>query len=211
MKKTLIYIFMMTVTAVMVSSCGGARTAQNTSNTHQSNIYGAEISLTECEQYALADPGRRAAGKGVSYNESTARDLAELEARSTLSKAIDAAVEAAAKSASLSYEKYSGNNDSGQSVADEGTKSNRSASSYSANIIKNTNIVKINKFLGKNRQYTIFVCLEYNGSITDMAKKVVQDIRQNVSDADRQKIDSNLKEFEDNFVNKMRNSQQNPQ
>ncbi|NPD91137.1 hypothetical protein [Xylanibacter muris] len=210
MKKTLFISFVMATAVAMVSSCGGAGKTQSTPDSQHSNIYGAEITLTDCEQYALADPGRRAAGKGTSYNESTARNLAELDARATMSKAIDAAVEAAAKSGSLGYHKYSGNDNSGQTVGDEGTKTNDVTSVYSANIIKNANIVKVNKFFGKNRQYTVFVCLEYNGTVADIAKKVVENVRQNVSDADRKKIDSNLKEFEDNVLNNMRKSQMIP-
>lgn len=210
MKKTFIISLVMAATAVIVSSCGGAGKVQNTSGAQQTNPYGTEVALTECEQYALADPGRRAVGKGNSYNESTARDLAELDARATLSRAIDAAVESAMKSGSLSYSQYAGDDNSGMSVNDEATKTNNTRSSYSANIIKNTNIVKINKFFGKNRQYTVFVCLEYNGTVADIAKKAVQNVRQKVSDADRAKIDANLKEFEDNVANNMRKSQMVP-
>ena len=207
MKKSFIILLMMSATVVMVSSCGGAGKVQNTSGTQQASPYGTEVALTDCEQYALADPGRRAVGKGNSYNESTARELAELDARATMSRAIDAAVESAMKSGSFGYSQYAGDDESGMSVNDEATKTNNTRSSYSANIIKNTTIVKVNKFFGKNRQYTVFVCLEYSGTVAEIAKKAVQNVRQRVSDADRKKIDDNLKEFEDEVANNLRKSQ----
>lgn len=178
---------------------------QNTSVAQETNPYGTSVFQTECEKYALADPVRRAVGKGVSFNESTARNLAELDARAAMSRAIDAAVEDAAKSSSFGYQQHSGNDTSGQSAYDEGGKTNTTSASYSANIIKNTSIVKTDKFLGSNKQYTVFVCLEYNGSSAEMVRNITQNVLQRIPDNARKNINDEINAFENTVESKLKN------
>lgn len=205
MKKQLLYSFLVAVCATLVS-CGSKQSVVTApQQTNPSNPYGEKLQLTECESYALAAPGKRAVGKGTSFNESTARQLAELDARAAFSNAIDVAVKAGAEAANFDITKYMGTDNAGATNTDGGGRNNTDNTAFSANIIKNTNIVKLDKYFGKNRQYTVFVCLEYNGSIADMVKSATQNVRQLVSDEDRNKIDENLNAFQKKMEDELQN------
>ena len=161
------------------------------------NPDGKEIKLTAAEEYALKEPGKRAAGKGVSSRESMAQQLAETDARRQFSDAISTAILSASKDFGLQYTQYAGDDEQGMNIADEGSKAMTIAKSVSENVIKGTTLVKKNKFYNKkNRRFTIYVCLEYNGSVGEMAQEVAQSLKQRVSENDRAKIVREMKEFE---------------
>lgn len=197
MKKITFFVFVLV--AMLLVSCGSSKSGT-------SNPYGKEMVLTESEAYALQKPGKRAAGKGESYDESAARQLAELDARATFSNALASAIVSAAKKSNVDITQYAGSTTDGMTATDGGGQANTMAKSISTNIIKNTNIVKVNKFFGNNRVYTIFVCLEYIGEIEDMAKEAAQQVKQRVSDEDRAKIQYELEKFEKEIKNDLINN-----
>lgn len=197
MRKMMIYSCALAM-MMMTGSCGTVKTTSE-------NPYGEEMTLTECEAYAQQMPWKRAAGKGTSYDESTARQQAELDARATFSRALEENILSASKKASFDITKYSGNDIEGNKSTDGGGQTNTLIKSISSNIISDTHIVKTNKFFGKNRQYTIFVCLEYSGNTKDMAEKVKDEVKQRISDNDRAKIKEELDRFEREFLKELTN------
>lgn len=196
MKK---FLFSFAVVAMMQGfySCGSNKPVA------AENPYGQHMTLTECEAYALQLPGKRVSGKGVSFDESTARQLAELDARARFSDALETAIISAAKKANVEITQYAGGDNDGMSNTDGGKKGNTLASSVSGNIIRNTDVVKVDKFFGNNRQYTVFVCLEYQGNPSDIAKEATSQIKQRVSDVDREKIQRELDDFQKEVENKL--------
>jgi hypothetical protein len=188
---------------LVLTSCGSSK--QNVENP-----YGTEMTLTESEAYAMQKPGKRAIGKGVSYDESAARQLAELDARATFSRALDDAIVSAAKKRNIHLDMYSGDVAEGQSVTDAGGDANTFARSISSNIISNCSIVKMNKFFSKNRQYTVFLCLEYLGEIADIAKEAANQVKQRISDSDRAKLGDSLDDFENDIQNNLVNNMKKP-
>ena len=187
MKKTLLFTAALTM-ILTLASCGSSKVSDSP--------YGKQMSLTESESYALQKPGKRASGRGVSYDESTARQLAELDARASFSRALEDAILTAAKRRNVDLTQYSGDSVEGRNNTDAGGDSHTLQSSISSNIIRNTNVVKVDKFFGQNRQYTVFVCLEYIGEVEDMAKEASKQIQQRISDEDRAKIQAELDKFE---------------
>lgn len=187
MKKTLLFTVALTM-ILTLASCGSSKVSDSP--------YGKQMSLTESESYALQKPGKRASGRGVSYDESTARQLAELDARASFSRALEDAILTAAKRRNVDLTQYSGDSAEGRVNTDAGGDSHTLQSSISSNIIRNTNVVKVDKFFGQNRQYTVFVCLEYIGEVEDMAKEASKQIQQRISDEDRAKIQAELDKFE---------------
>lgn len=198
-------ILLSAISAMMFAftSCGSSNKVPQASKAEQENPYGAEVFQTEVEKYAEALPGKRAYGKGVSFSESAARQLAELDARAQFSRSLDAAITSAAKVVGFDISKYAGGNNEGMSNTDGGQQQNTLAESISSNIIANTNVVKQNKFYGKDRKYTIFVCLEYNGSVADIAKTAAQQVKQRISDVDREKIQKENVKFEQEIEKKL--------
>ena len=195
MKKYLISSVVM-VFVLIVSSCGTSNKVPQASKQEQENPYGAELFKTEAEKYAEAAPGKRAAGKGVSFSESSARELAEMDARAQMSRAIDAAIVSAAKASNVELQKYAGSDNEGMTATDGGLQANTLTKSISSNIVANANVVKTNKYDGKDRKYTIFVCIEYNGSVAEIAQKAAQQVKQRISDKDREKIQAEHDKFQ---------------
>lgn len=204
MKKTVFSICMLllsgaasaNVTASM-NSCTSAFAVAVAFADDDDNPDGKEIKLTAAEEYALKEPGKRAAGKGVSARESMAQQLAEMNARRQFSDALSAAILSACKEFGLQFTQYAGDDEEGMNIADEGSKATTLVKSISENVIKNTTVVKKNKFFKKkNRRYTIYVCLEYNGSVAEMAEEATKSLKQKVSGDDRAKLEREMKDFE---------------
>ena len=195
MKK---YIIMSTV-AVMVwglVSCGSSQKVPQASKAEQENPYGAQVFQTKSEQMAAEAPGKRAYGKGVSFSESTARQMAEMDARGQLSRALDAAIVSASKSVGFDITQYAGGDGEGMTNTDGGQQQNTLTKSISSNIISGATVINTDKFYGKDRKYTVFVCLEYNGSVADIAKKAAEQVKQRISDSDRAKIQQENEKFQ---------------
>lgn len=192
--------FFLAIVAVFITfmSCGSSKVPQ-ASKAEQANPYGAEVFKTKSELLAEAGKGVRAYGKGVSFSESAARELAELDARAQFSRSIETAIETATKRVGFDITKYAGGNNEGMSATDGGEQQNYLAKAISSNIITNTSVINTDKFYGKDRKYTVFVCLEYNGTIEDMAKKSAEIVKQLVSDEDRAKIDQENDRFQKEF------------
>lgn len=196
MKKNILMAAFAAVAMLFLGSCGSSQKVPQASKSEIENPYGSEVFKTEAELYAEAMPGKRASGKGISASESAARQLAEADARAQFSRAIDAAIISASKSVGFDITQYAGGDNEGQTVTDGGLQQNTLVKSISSNIVANTNVVKMNKFYGKDRKFTVFVCLEYNGSIAEIAKKAAQQIQQRIPDEDRKKIQDENSKFE---------------
>ena len=80
---------------------------------------------------------------------------------------------------------------------DGGQKQSTFAQSVAQQVIANTNVVKTQTFRAKNNRYTVFVCLEYNGEVSELAANIAQQVKQRVSDKERNRIESDLQKFEE--------------
>ena len=195
MKKLFIASFILAATLFTVS-CGSSTKVPQASKAEQENPYGTSVFKTPSEKLVEAAPGKRAYGKGVSFSESAARQLAEMDARGQLSRALDAAIVSASKTVGFDITQYTGGDGEGMTNTDGGQKQNTLTKSISSNIISGANVINTDKYYGKDRKYTIFVCLEYNGSVADIAKKAAEQVKQRISDSDRAKIQEENEKYE---------------
>ncbi len=158
---------------------------------------GSEVKQTEAEKYAEKKPVIRQAGKGVSFKETSARQLARLDARTSFAETLSAAIVSAAKNVYGELSSFAGDDESGQGVTEGGEKQGTLSKSIANEVIKNTVEVKKNTFYNKRtRRYTVYVCLEYSGEVKDMAHEVVQTVRQRIPQKDRKRIEENLEKYE---------------
>lgn len=178
------------------TSCGSSNKVPQASKAEQENPYGASVFKTPSEKMAAEAPGRRAYGKGVSFDENAARQLAEMDARAQLSRALDAAIISASKAVGFDITQYAGGDGEGMTATDGGRQTSTLAKSISSNIISGANVINTDKYYGKDRKYTIFVCLEYNGSIADIAQKATEQVKRRISDKDREKLQQENEKFQ---------------
>ena len=205
MKKVLLSTLAVTL---LFASCGTSTTVPQASKSEQTNPYGQELFKTKSEQLAEEAPGKRASGKGVSFSESAARQLAEMDARAQLSRNLDAAIISAAKVVGFDITQYAGSDGEGMTKTDGGQQANTLSKSISENIISGTNVINTDKYYGKDRKYTIFVCIEYNGSVADIAKKASEQVKQKISDSDRTKIQKENEKFQQEIEKDLSKSNQ---
>ena len=167
---------------------------------------GEEVKKTKSELYAEKMPEKRSAGKGVAPKETMARQLARLDARANFAEAISSSVISASKETDCDLTQYAGDDEEGMSVDDAGGRAKTFKQSITEEVIRNTVEVMKNTFFNKRtHKYTVYVCLEYNGEVSNLIDQVVKKVRQKVSDKDRRRIEANLDQFEQEIEKKLKN------
>jgi len=162
------------------------------------SVYGDKLDLTDSQKYALKKPGTRASGMGQSMRENIARQKAMDNARGALSQSLEMAIMNASKTLSFDIEQYAASDEEGGSVYEGGSRSNSMAKTISQNVLKGTPVVKEDKFYKKkNRMFTIFVCVEYDGTESDLAEEAVKQLKNRISEKDRKRIDDELGKWQD--------------
>jgi hypothetical protein len=189
MKKSYLTIALAAISAVVIlTGCGG---------TKQTAIPAGAVVLTEnpCEQLQAEKPAIRAAGKGTHFKEMSARNIAELQARAVFARAISSKIKTATSEEALGYDIYSGDATSGNSVTDQGSKSNDFTQGIAEGIVANTVVIKTYKLLLSNKQYDYWVCLEYQGDVAKMATDIAKKVEQRISDEQKLKMNFEFEQY----------------
>ncbi|MDR1170448.1 MAG: hypothetical protein LBK97_06405 [Prevotellaceae bacterium] len=169
----------MCVIALSVCSCASKKATGE----------GVEIELNRVEKLQLEKPSLRMVGSGQHFNESTARNVAELQARGQFVRAISARITPATKAQAGSIGLYGGNDTKGQSVSDQSDAVNDFVSSVAQEIVKNAGVIDYIKFKLPNNQYKIYVCLEYQaGGISEMANEIAKTFEQKIPEDQKLKV-----------------------
>jgi hypothetical protein len=125
----------------------------------------------------------------------SAKNLAEAQARGQFARAISAKIKTASGEESFGYNSYSGDLQSGNSVQDQGSKSNDFTLSVAEGVVANTVIIKTIKFKLPNQQYEYWVCLEYQKGVAEMATEIAKKVDQKISDEERLKMNFEFDQF----------------
>ncbi len=188
MKKVFIFAATAVVAGAIVAGCGSSK--------QTSSARGAvEIKLNACEEYALMSPATRAFGKGSHFEESAAREIAELEARAEFARKIATATTSAATTDRTSMTLYSGDTKSGDKVSDQATKISTFAEGIAKQMVSNTVIVKMTKFMLPNDQFEVWVCLEYKEGVAALAQNIANSMKQRISDDDKMKMNFEFDQY----------------
>lgn len=164
---------------------------------------GDGFKVTKSEEYAMEKPDIRSYGVGRAWRQSDANALAELDARRSMSEKISAAIETLLEDGSITDEAYVGGDDDSKSASETNTRIVRIAKSISKNVVNNMGVVKKDKFFNKkNKKYTIYVCLEYLGTVSELSNRVSKQLDRRIPEEDKLKLRFEL----DNFDKKLRNA-----
>jgi hypothetical protein len=187
MKKFGLFL-MMVVTLCVMSSCGSSKKTQSASS-----VYGTKIESSECQKLAEQHPERRAWGEAVNFRLSFAKTLAEGQARAEMARVLNSAIKTASEESGLDYSKGASNGEQGSYVNDEGSKANLNTSQIAEELVSNAVVIKTEQYQQSDKQYHVFVCLEYQDGVS----KIVNKVKQQVSDEDRLKMDYQFQKFEE--------------
>lgn len=184
----------------ILSACGGSKNATTPGNSTRgttSSTWGTEIELNDCQLLAEESPATRAYGEGTAAKYSAAKTYAEGQARAALARAVSSYITTASEESSLYWGKYAGTTEEGNSVTDEGYKGNETALQIAEEVVENAVVIKTNQYIQPNRQYHVFVCLEYQGEPSQMAEEITRKVEQLVPDEERIKMEYQFQKFQE--------------
>ena len=188
------------IATTMFSACGSSQkvtTPGGTTKGTKQSAWGTEIELNDCQALAEKSPATRAWGEATNHRLSFAKAYAEGQARAALARAIASIIKTATNEADLQWEKYSGTITEGSAGTDEGSKAEGKAFQLAEQTVENTVVIKTNQYMQPNRQYHVFVCIEYQGDASSMANNIVNKVKQQVPDEDRLKMEYQFSKFEE--------------
>lgn len=181
----------------MVTSCGSSKNTAGSTSQQWNVMPEASDDLTRPERKAMEKPDIRAYGEGVSSDRSTAKSLAENEARAAYQKSLESKIKAAT-------EKYTGGyNQNG--VSDEAGKFNDMAKSIASGVVYDTVIIDAESFRRMDGKYRYCVCIEYRGDRKKLANSIASKAEQNIPDDIRMKINYDYKKFSESVEEELAN------
>lgn len=127
-----------------------------------------KVKVDKVVKYAQKDPQRRAWGEGAHFNESTARNIAEMQARAALSARVESAVYQMMEEAVIDKTQYVSNGSTAAALDESTTDRKTTTSAITSQVLRNTPVVKTSIYYQDNKQYKVYVCIEYQGSVDEL-------------------------------------------
>lgn len=206
--KTNVFFCMMGIGAIaLFSSCGSSKQTMPypvqddyrpiPQSQQTVNPYGTAVQEEPCMALQQQSPATRAWGNGQHFKMSTANNIAEAQARGKLARAISAAIITGTEENGTSMDQYSGNGEEGTAVSDQGAGTNDWVKSVAQGIVKNAVVIKTSAYMQPNKQYNVFVCLEYQGGVEKMAADVTAKVKQQIPDKEKMKMKFDFYKFQE--------------
>lgn len=194
------YFAIMTMATLLFSACGTSqKVATNVAKSNKP--YGEVMESNICIEMQEQDPARRQYGMGQHFKEATAGNIAESQARGAFARKIRSAIIAATDEISSSMEVYSRDNQTGASVSDQTSTSNDWVNAVSQAVVNNVVTIKTQRYYNSEKQlWTIFKCMEYQGTVDQMATQIVKNIKEQIPPQDKAKIEANNDKFRDRIL-----------
>lgn len=190
--KTTMKFAAIAAAALAICSCG---TPKQVATSAQKSAIGTALSDEPCIALSEEAPAIRKYGNGQHFKEATAKNIAEAQARSSFARSIAAAIVAATEEIGTSMSKYAGDDTQGISVSDQTDETNDYVMSIANEVVKNTHPIKTSRYILPNRQFNIYVCLEYMGDENQMAEDIEKTVKDRISPEDRAKIEKRHNDF----------------
>lgn len=155
---------------------------------------GKKVKKDKVEKYAEKDPVRRAFGTGEHFNESSARNIAEMNARATFGQKIEAATYRAIESSTLLKSQLVSNNNSSATLTEGTVDTKEMTSTISSQIIRNTHVVKTSVYYQENKTYKVNVCIEFMGTPDQMFTGFAEVLERHLDRQDKATVEVHLEE-----------------
>lgn len=202
MKKNHLIVVALSVAVLsLMTSCG---TSQKTVS-GEVNPYGKSVASEPCIELYEQNPSVRAYGQGQHFKEMTARNIAELQANAMFARKIEQAVISATEDLGISLSQYAADDKSGRSVTDQSAESKDLAASISQQVVRDAHVIKTSRYIGKNNQFTVFVCMEYGTDKDALVKDIENKVKEKISADDRATLEKRHDEFRDKVYGKLKN------
>lgn len=187
MKRLNFFAMAMLSIAFMFSSCGTSKVATNSASV-EDNPFGKAVQQDICQTMQEEKPATRAVGNGQHFKLSTAKNIAMAQARAQFATSIAAAIITATEDCGIDLSKYAGDSEEGLSASDQGGNANDWVLSVAKEVVTNTVVIKTSTYVKPNKQYNVFVCLEYTDEADVLANRVEQKVVNKIPEDEAQKI-----------------------
>jgi uncharacterized alkaline shock family protein YloU len=175
--------------SVMITACGSKKQALQTTTGQ------VAIEQDVCEKIQEEKPAVRAVGVGEHFKEMTARNIAEVQARGQFARMLGSKIKTSTAQDAGGYSLYSGDSTSGDSVDDQMAKANDFVQSITSEVAANMVLIKTSKYILPNKQYKVYVCLEYDGSVSKMATDIAKRVEQRIPDEEKLKMNFEFERY----------------
>ena len=204
MRKYFMIAVIALLTGVMFTNCRSGKSLKKAT--------GQELLQQDvCEKLQQEKPNKRAVGIGEHYKEMTARNVAEAQARAQFRRMISACITSATGEDVFAYGVYSSDQTTGRTVSDQGSRVDDLTLSIANGIVANTTTIKTSKYIMPDSQYKVYVCLEYNKSISELATEITKGVEQRISDEERMKMNFEFEQFRKRVEAELEKSKMNEQ
>ena len=168
---------------------------------YSANPNGKKVSQPKAVKYALKDPVRRASGSGEHFNEASATNIAEMNARAQFARKLETAIMASSDQISTFRTQTVSNNNSSALLREGETQSKDMVSSISSQIIRNVHVVKKSPYYKEeNGIYTVYVCVEFKGTPEQMFTGFAEVLKRHLSDEDKTTLEVHQEEIRKVFT-----------
>lgn len=166
------------------------------------------IKVDQCIELQEKAPERRAWGEGTDYTMTDATDAAQASARARFAFMLESAVEAGTSRSSQKFSKASSDGENGGLVSDRTGLDKNLYSVVTQQIVKNTVIIKTSPYKQKDGQYHVYVCIEYRGSVGEMAESITSKVDEQLSDEEKLKIQFDYQQFKKEIEEQLKQMKQ---
>lgn len=166
------------------------------------------LKLDQCIELQEKAPDRRAWGEGTDYTLSDATAYAQAAARANFAYMIETAVEAGTSQSSQKYNKASSDGENGGLVSDRTGLNKNLLSVVTQQIVKNTVLIKTSPYKQKDGQYHVYVCIEYRGTVGDMASEIASQVQNQLSEEEKMRINFDYQQFKKEIEEQLKRMKQ---
>lgn len=166
------------------------------------------IKVDQCIKLQEDAPERRAWGEGTDYTMTDATAYAQASARTNFAYMLESAVEAGTSRSTQKFTKASSDGENGGLVSDRTGLEKNLYSIVTQQIVKNTTVIKTSPYKQKDGQYHVYVCIEYRGSVGEMAESITSKVNEQLSDEEKLKIQFDYQQYKKEIEEQLKNMKQ---
>lgn len=168
-------------------------------SSHKASIEGQKMEKSEQQKLAEAKPACRSWGEATQFNQSFAKTYAEGQARAEFARKLASMVQTASHQATDGTDLAHSNSEESSQGHDQGITSNAFAQQVADGMVSGLTVISSDTYKLRDGQYHVFVCMEWQGSVEQLAQDIAKNFRkrveQQVSDQDRAKMEVRYQEF----------------
>ena len=190
------YLFFVAIATLFVCSC---KTSQNvvvpTGSASPTGVKAVVAEGSACYEIQEQKPALRSVGSGINAKEAYAKQTANAQAQAEFATKIETAVMAACEEIGVTLEQYASDGETGKSVTDQSSEGGNLASMVAKQTVKNTSIIKTERYVQNDKQYKIYVCIEFNGNLSDLILETENALKEKISPEQRKVLEERHEKF----------------